>query len=198
MWDATAIVSWRWSAPKAPAPALGFSPMSAGQLAELQCFLEQHRSVEYMWVDWACVPQYGPGCVVEVARSKSFYDSRARMMIVLPACGRWRAAQCSSRWGAAKAWAPAPTSAKQKAAALAASVLMLTLDKGQHVESGDFGRVLTLVESMARRGRQDRLQSWLSLEALLTMTLDTLWAASSADPADADKPGLRYYWTGDV
>jgi hypothetical protein len=190
-WDVTAIVSWRWAHAKPDGPIRGFSPMSEPQMSELQRYLEQHRSIRYVWVDWACVPQYSEGCMLEVARSKLFY-SRARMMIVLPVMATNEdGAMRVMLSGVLRALGRRPSS---KIVGLATSVLAIILEKGLYAEFGYFGRVWTLAERMARHGRDERLQNWVSLEAWLGMTLDALWAASSVEPGDADKPGLRYYW----
>jgi len=83
LWDKSAVVSWRWSKLKPEQLQPGFTPLSIEQLTQLQIYLENNKNIQYVWLDWSCVPQYTGSPMFEVARSKLFY-SRARMMCILP------------------------------------------------------------------------------------------------------------------
>jgi hypothetical protein len=89
-WKQTVILSWRWGSAKPESYTVGSSPMTPIQLTYLKEMLEALTSGDsglvYLWVDWACVPQYaaeGQRTMVEVLRSKVYYAS-SRAMIVLP------------------------------------------------------------------------------------------------------------------
>ena len=75
MWAQTLLLSWRWSKEKPAQYVRGFSPMSQHQLAWLQAYvelqLEQNAaSLQFVWIDWCCVPQYSSSPMLEVGRSK--------------------------------------------------------------------------------------------------------------------------------
>jgi len=194
MWDATAVVSWRWGKPKPVAQSPEFTPMTDAQLGMMRRYLDAHRSIFYVWVDWCCVPQYGSAndCMVEIARSKLFY-SRARMMMVLPvvaplAEGGMRVALR----GVLRELGGRPNN---KARRLIASQLAAILEAGVYCEFGYFSRVWTLAERMCRDRRDEKLKHWLSLEAWLGMTFDYLWGASDPrDEGSAAASGAQHYW----
>jgi hypothetical protein len=85
LWAVTAVVSWRWGAPKPAAFQPGFSPMSSEQFAQLRRSMSGwgEAQLEFVWVDWACVPQYSTSPMFEIARSKIYYG-RARAMLIVP------------------------------------------------------------------------------------------------------------------
>jgi hypothetical protein len=85
LWAVTAVVSWRWGAPKPTAFQPGFSPMSSEQFAQLRRSMSGwgDAQLEFVWVDWACVPQYSTSPMFEIARSKIYYG-RARAMLIVP------------------------------------------------------------------------------------------------------------------
>lgn len=83
LWNQVAVVSWRWGMAKPDKMTTGFSPMSRVQLQELQRYLALSDNLQYVWIDWSCVPQYDIDPMFEVARSKLFY-SRARVMVIIP------------------------------------------------------------------------------------------------------------------
>eukprot|EP00873_Tetraselmis_striata_P044856 jgi/Tetstr1/465120/TSEL_009843.t1 len=189
MWDATAVVSWRWSASKPQELQPGYTPMDSGQMATLHSVMDSQPYVEYVWVDWSCVPQYGPGVMLEVARSKLFY-ARARLMPVLPCVrplphGELRVVIS----GVLRALDRMPSS---KVVTAASSTLSNLLSKGKYAEFSYFGRVWTLAERMARHGRGEVLRNWLSLEIWLGMTLDALWGSTT--PTMTSSAGMAHYW----
>ncbi|KAG2485469.1 hypothetical protein HYH03_015845 [Edaphochlamys debaryana] len=171
-WAQTAVLSWRWGAPKPREQQPGFSPMLAPQLEELRLVLQrlQASDLKHIWVDWSCVPQYSADSMVEVLRSKTFY-ARARVMIVVPTFypvpeGAVKALLVRTRRQLAKM--------DTGPAAQAARVLQSILDKELVAGREYFARVWTLAERMARFGHGEQLNSWLSLEAWLGMLADAM------------------------
>ncbi|GIL72124.1 hypothetical protein Vretifemale_2464 [Volvox reticuliferus] len=176
-WNTTLILSWRWSTVKPTEYTHGFAPMSDMQFAELTAVLRRAKSqgIQYVWIDWCCVPQYKSSPMVEVLRSKVFY-ARARAMLVLPTFVslpsegvvglllvkamriiRSRAERTSSR-------------RCQITQGLLESILSKQCVAGREY----FTRVWTLAERMARFGRPERLCNWLSLESWLGMLVDAM------------------------
>jgi hypothetical protein len=75
MWGKTLLLSWRWHVSPKPEKYLpGFSPMSQHQMLWLQAYMElqieKDVAIEYVWIDWCCVPQYSSSSMIEVGRSK--------------------------------------------------------------------------------------------------------------------------------
>ncbi|GLI64109.1 hypothetical protein VaNZ11_007284 [Volvox africanus] len=176
-WNATLILSWRWSHVKPTEYEPNFAPMSDLQFAELTAVLRRAKShgIRYAWIDWCCVPQYKSSPMVEVLRSKVFY-ARARAMFVLPT------------------FVPIPTegivklllvkairivrshaeSTSSRRCQIALGLLESILNKGLVAGREYFTRVWTLAERMARFGRPERLCNWLSLESWLGMLVDAM------------------------
>ncbi|GIL45586.1 hypothetical protein Vafri_2788 [Volvox africanus] len=176
-WNATLILSWRWSNAKPTEYTRDFTPMSDLQFAELTEALRRAKSqgIRYAWIDWCCVPQYESSPMVEVLRSKVFY-ARARTMLVLPT------------------FVPIPTegivklllvkairivrshaeSTSSRRSQITLGLLESILNKGLVAGREYFTRVWTLAERMARFGRPERLCNWLSLENWLGMLVDAM------------------------
>jgi hypothetical protein len=193
-WDRTAVVSWRWGAPKPETLLRGFSPMTDLQLQELRRYLSVKDEVEYVWVDWCCVPQYSSSPMFEIARSKLFY-SRAAKMIILPIAkplpeGNLRVVLAHAVRALSRG---VPGQHQKEDEVMAAAVLQDIRRRGLYSDFGYFGRVWTLAERMARHGRGECLQNWVSLESWIAMTVDALWLSSAEEGAD-DSPGLQFYW----
>ncbi|PNG99250.1 hypothetical protein TSOC_014978, partial [Tetrabaena socialis] len=71
-WAQTLVVSWRWGTSKPVQLQPSFSPMSESQFRELTQVLQRAMGcgLQYVWIDWSCVPQYSVPSMVEVLRSK--------------------------------------------------------------------------------------------------------------------------------
>ncbi|KAG2427573.1 hypothetical protein HXX76_012227 [Chlamydomonas incerta] len=183
VWAKTAVLSWRWGASKPAERQPGFTPMLPAQLEELQIALRRLRSagLQYLWLDWCCVPQYSANSMVEVLRSKVFY-ARSHAMIIIPSYEPLpkdgvvkllllkALRQLTSKAGVSKD------------TAAAAKVLQTIMDKGVVAGREYFSRVWTLAERVARFGRSEQLNNWLSLEAWLGMLADAL-LKSTDNPA---------------
>jgi len=195
MWDSTLMVSWRWGEPKPPSFQRAWSPMTNLQFAELQQYLRFDETVSFVWMDWGCVPQYSSSPMFEVARSKLFY-SRARIMIVLPQFvpmpeGNMRVVLSNAIRALGR---NVPGHHTQEEQVLVQAVLRQIREKGIFAKSCYFGRVWTLAERMARHGRGERLQNWMSLETWMGMTLEALWATSSTMQPGYSRPETKYFW----
>nr|BAD44753.1 NSG7 protein [Chlamydomonas reinhardtii] len=183
VWSRTAVLSWRWGASKPAERQPGFTPMLPAQMEELQIALRRLRSagLQYLWLDWCCVPQYSANSMVEVLRSKIFY-ARSHAMIIIPSYEALpkdgvvkllllkALRQLTSKAGASKDMAAA------------AKVLQTIMNKGVVAGREYFSRVWTLAERVARYGRSEQLSNWLSLEAWLGMLADAL-LKSTDNPA---------------
>ena len=90
LWSKAMVLSWRWGKSKPPAYTKGFSPITDEQWAELRRVLRVGKAagIEYIWIDWCSIPQYGEGdaLMLEIMRSKvlgpsdplcSLHNSRA-------------------------------------------------------------------------------------------------------------------------
>ncbi|GIM06126.1 hypothetical protein Vretimale_10529 [Volvox reticuliferus] len=176
IWKKVVTVSWRWSEQKPAVYQQGFSPMSPEQFQELSTLLKlaQENSVEYVWIDWSCVPQYAEDSMIEVHRSKVFY-ARARAMRVLPTF-RPLPAEGPVRLILVKAKKVLSKRADAGSirCAVAASIIAAILAKNLVAGREYFGRVWTLAERMARFGRNEGLCQWLSLESWLGMVVDAM------------------------
>ncbi|GIM06120.1 hypothetical protein Vretimale_10529 [Volvox reticuliferus] len=176
IWKKVVTVSWRWSEQKPAVYQQGFSPMSPDQFQELSTMLKlaQENGVEYVWIDWPCVPQYAEDSMIEVHRSKVFY-ARARAMRVLPTF-RPLPAQGPVRLILVKAKKVLSKRADAGSirCAVAASIIAAILAKNLVAGREYFGRVWTLAERMARFGRNEGLCHWLSLESWLGMVVDAM------------------------
>ncbi|PNH04128.1 Ankyrin repeat domain-containing protein 17 [Tetrabaena socialis] len=174
-WAQTLIISWRWGSSKPAQHQPLFSPMSEPQFRELRQGLQRAKGsgLQYVWIDWSCVPQYSMPSMVEVLRSKVFY-TRARAMAViptfepLPAGGVVRL--LLSKVGRLLKGRSADTLMSATAAAVLDAILAKDLVAGREY----FSRVWTLAERMARHGRHEQLNHWLSLEAWLGMVVDAM------------------------
>ncbi|GLC66739.1 hypothetical protein PLESTF_000467000 [Pleodorina starrii] len=176
LWKRVVTISWRWGEQKPAVYQKDFSPMSDSQFQELSTLLRfaEQNGIEYVWIDWSCVPQYGEDSMVEVHRSKVFY-ARARAMRVLPtfrplpAEGPVRLILVKARKVLDKR-----ADAGSVRCAVAASIIAAILKKNLVAGREYFGRVWTLAERMARFGRNEGLCQWLSLESWLGMVVDAM------------------------
>ncbi|PNH06893.1 hypothetical protein TSOC_006701 [Tetrabaena socialis] len=174
-WAQTLVISWRWNLSKPAQQQPLFSPMSEPQFRELRQGLQRAKGsgLQYVWIDWSCVPQYSMPSMVEVLRSKIYY-ARARAMAViptfqpLPAEGVVRL--LLSKVGRLLKRHSADTLLSTTAAAVLDAILAKDLVAGREY----FSRVWTLAERMARHGRHEQLNHWLSLEAWLGMVVDAM------------------------
>ncbi|GLC57946.1 hypothetical protein PLESTB_001292800 [Pleodorina starrii] len=162
--------------------------MSEIQFLEMKALLQHavdSSGVEYVWIDWSCVPQYSKDSMVEVHRSKVFY-ARARFMYILPTFedlpeeGPVRVilakaqSVLSSRASNAAGAGDAANETESLQCAVAESVIGAILEKNRTPGREYFGRVWTLAERMARHGRSEGLCNWLSLESWLGMVVDAM------------------------
>ncbi|KAG2429662.1 hypothetical protein HYH02_014000 [Chlamydomonas schloesseri] len=199
VWHATAVLSWRWGAPKPAKAVPGFSPMTPEQWAELKQLLSsaQAAGMTYVWIDWSCVPQYSADSIVEVLRSKIYY-ARARTMLVLPTFGSvpqegimrvllsqvgWQLQERSK--SAAAAAGKQQGDAGASLAGVAGVVLSGILSRNRIASHEYFRRVWTLAERLARHGRGERLCHWLSLESWIGMVLSAVLSAARDEGAAA-------------
>ncbi|PNH03753.1 hypothetical protein TSOC_010163 [Tetrabaena socialis] len=175
-WAQTLVISWRWGGIKPVQQLPSFTPMSEQQFRELTQVLKQAKGsgLKFVWIDWSCVPQYSDTpSVVEVLRSKVFYI-RARAMAIIPTFqplpddGVTRALISRVRDMLKR------RSDDQLLNAIAAAVLGAILEKDAMAGREHFARVWTLAERMARHGRREQLNHWLSLEAWLGMVVDAM------------------------
>ncbi|GIL68375.1 hypothetical protein Vafri_21672 [Volvox africanus] len=182
-WAQTVVVSWRWGAGK-PVHRQGFSPMTDIQYQQLRKVLTgllEDTGIQYVWIDWTCMPQYGGGSsnvMVEVMRSKLFY-ARARAMVVIPA---YEAVPDDgvTRFVLSKTARLLKDGASRvPERGLAADALNAILYRGFIASGSYFCRIWTLVERMARHGRTELLCHWLTLEAWLGMVLDAMRCATT-------------------
>ncbi|EFJ50789.1 hypothetical protein VOLCADRAFT_103851 [Volvox carteri f. nagariensis] len=176
LWKRVVTVSWRWSEQKPAEHKKDFSPMSNAQFQELCTLLKfaGDNGIDYVWIDWSCVPQYSEDSMVEVHRSKVFY-ARARAMRVLPtfrplpAEGPVRLILVKAKKVLSKR-----ADAGSVRCAVASSIVAAILAKNMVAGREYFGRVWTLAERMARFGRNEGLCQWLSLESWLGMVVDAM------------------------
>ncbi|GLC67053.1 hypothetical protein PLESTF_000509700 [Pleodorina starrii] len=188
LWKRVVTISWRWAKPKPGVYESNFLPMSEIQFLEMKALLQHavdSSGVEYVWIDWSCVPQYSEDSMVEVHRSKVFY-ARARFMYILPTVedlpeeGPVRVilakaqSVLSSRASNAAAAGAAADETESLQCAVAESVIGATIEKNRTAGREYFGRVWTLAERMARHGRSEGLCNWLSLESWLGMVVDAM------------------------
>ncbi|GLC46212.1 hypothetical protein PLESTB_001535900 [Pleodorina starrii] len=176
-WKRVATVSWRWASQRPEARLQDFSPMSERQFQELVELLRiaADAGIEFVWIDWSCVPQYSEDSMVEVHRSKVFY-ARARLMLVLPAFhslpdGGPVRVILAKALRELKARAAAANSIR---CTVAASIIDAILAKNIVAGREYFGRVWTLAERMARFGHSEGLCHWLSLESWLGMVVHAM------------------------
>ncbi len=152
-WAATLVLSWRWGKPKPmPDRVPGFSPMSAAQWGELHYLLANaaRSGIEFVWVDWSCVPQYSGGVessMIEVLRSKVYY-ARAASMVVLPT---FEELSTSARLILGRAHRELQEVSKQDPKSkfveqLVALAIQDMLNKGTVARRDYFGRAWTLAE----------------------------------------------------
>ncbi|PNH08664.1 hypothetical protein TSOC_004755 [Tetrabaena socialis] len=174
-WAQTLIISWRWGASKPVQPQPLFSPMLEPQFRELRQVLQQAKDsgLQYVWIDWSCVPQYSAPSMVEVLRSKVFYV-RARAMAVIPTFQPLPAEGVVRLLLSKVGRLLKRRSAGSLMSATAAAVLDAILAKDLVAGREYFSRVWTLAERMARHGRCEQLNHWLSLEAWLGMVVDAM------------------------
>eukprot|EP00192_Tetraselmis_astigmatica_P024768 CAMPEP_0117675384 /NCGR_PEP_ID=MMETSP0804-20121206/15575_1 /TAXON_ID=1074897 /ORGANISM="Tetraselmis astigmatica, Strain CCMP880" /LENGTH=789 /DNA_ID=CAMNT_0005484381 /DNA_START=254 /DNA_END=2623 /DNA_ORIENTATION=+ len=208
LWNAIVVVSWRWSHPKPDRLECGFCPMSCLQLKQLQRSLgntPEDAGIQYVWVDWCCVPQYCASPMAEIARSKVYYG-RARAMKIVPGAeplpeGSLRVVLSNAirTLQQAEQNAAHPLHARHSLIdiSLAAMSLKQMKDSGVLFKREYFGRVWTLAERMCRHGRNERLQHWMPLDVWLSMTLDALWASSEASSVSAGQQGSPPSWLQD-
>ncbi len=160
-WATTLVLSWRWGLPKPmPHSVPGFSPMTPAQWSELCNLLANaaRSGIEFAWVDWSCVPQYGADSMVEVLRSKVFYARAASMVILttfeeLPGSGSVRLMLRKALRELQKISEQDPES--KFVEQLVALTLQAMLDKGIVASREYFGRAWTLAE----RGESGQQQS---------------------------------------
>ncbi|GLC46208.1 hypothetical protein PLESTB_001535300 [Pleodorina starrii] len=177
LWKRVVTVSWRWASHKPKARLHDFSPMSERQFQELVELLQiaADAGIEFVWIDWSCVPQYSEDSMVEVHRSKVFY-ARARLMLVLPT---FHSLPYESPVRVILARALRELNARAAATnsircTVAASIIEAILAKNIVAGREYFGRVWTLAERMARFGRSEGLCHWLSLESWLGMVVHAM------------------------
>ncbi|GFR45804.1 hypothetical protein Agub_g7260 [Astrephomene gubernaculifera] len=188
IWNQTAVLSWRWNKSKPASMQPGFTPMSPTQFRELVEVLQRAQAIgmQYVWIDWSCVPQYSTSPMVEVMRSKVFY-ARARTMIIVPTFNQLpgdgvvrlllvKAARSLKRRGA-----------QSSICELAASTVNTILERELVAGREYFSRVWTLAERMARYGRKEQLRNWLTLDAWLGMIVDAMITSTE------DKSASRIY-----
>ncbi|PNH08377.1 Ankyrin repeat and KH domain-containing protein 1 [Tetrabaena socialis] len=174
-WAQTLVISWRWGTSKPLQPQAFFSPMSEPQFRELRQVLQRAKGsgLQFVWIDWSCVPQYSTPSMVEVLRSKVFYV-RARSMAIIPTFQPLPAEGVVrlflSKVGRLLKRRPAGSLMSATAAAVLDAILTKDLVAGREY----FSRVWTLAERMARHGRGEQLNHWLSLEAWLGMVVDAM------------------------
>ena len=72
VWAVTLVLSWRWGQNKPAAQTPGWMPMSAAQWGAFKGLLSsaQGAGLNYVWVDYSCIPQYCGDSMIEVLRSK--------------------------------------------------------------------------------------------------------------------------------
>eukprot|EP00873_Tetraselmis_striata_P027160 jgi/Tetstr1/447424/TSEL_034857.t1 len=197
LWATTGVVSWRWSAPKPEAFQRGYSPMSALQFAMLKRSVSgwEREHLEYVWVDWACVPQYSASPMLEIARSKVYYG-RARTMLVVPQASPLPEGFPRVVLGGIIRELQEQSAESQDALVADVALRLLRADGVQYA-SDYFGRVWTLAERISRHGRGERLKHWIPLDVWLGMTFNVAWECSSPDDA-ADEAGKQleheFYW----
>lgn len=87
-WARCLTLSWRWGKPKPAAYVPDYSPATNEQWSELQDLLRHAcaNGLEYVWIDWCCMPQYQSDAIPEVMRSK-----------VGATCWGWRGRRLGSR-----------------------------------------------------------------------------------------------------
>ncbi|GLC57934.1 hypothetical protein PLESTB_001291300 [Pleodorina starrii] len=183
LWKRVVTISWRWAKPKPKVYESNFLPMSELQFRELKALLQHavdSSGVEYVWIDWSCVPQDSVDSMVEVHRSKVFY-ARARLMHILPTFedlpeeGPVRVILAKAqRVLHTRASAAAANNTDLHQCAVAEFVIGAILEKNRTAGREYFGRVWTLAERMARHGRSEGLHNWLSLESWLGMVVDAI------------------------
>ncbi|KAG2485710.1 hypothetical protein HYH03_015594 [Edaphochlamys debaryana] len=193
-WAQTAVLSWRWGAPKPYPQQPGFTPMLEPQFAEMCGVLRRMAAegLEYVWIDWCCVPQYSASPMVEVLRSKVFY-ARARAMLVVPTffplAPEGIPRPLLSRTKQLLSQMQAGAGEQREPLAAAAAALDAVLAKGLMAGCEYFSRVWTLAERMARYGRGEQLCHWVSLEAWLGMLVDAVLRSGG----DSAAPSLAIY-----
>jgi len=192
LWSNVAVLSWRWSAPKAATLKEARPPMSPFQFKTLKRLLRgiANNGICYVWIDWCCVPQYSSNPMVEIHRSRLFYG-RARQLVVLPdfkplkGCPVLRCvlhnASRELLEGAAN---------EDKDSLLTGAVLDRILQDSMIASCQYFGRVWTLAERMARAGRREEMREWLPLDIWLGMVVDA--AMSTAE--EGGSTSSHIYW----
>ncbi|GIL92445.1 hypothetical protein Vretimale_6484 [Volvox reticuliferus] len=175
LWDQTAVLSWRWGAPKPSKLQHGYSPMLQPQFTEFCEVLTRLRDngIQYVWIDWCCVPQYSSSPMVEIMRSKVFY-MRARAMVIIPTFHPIPPEGIVRLLLVKAARSLRKRGHKSLQGAAAADVINSILAREQVAGREYFSRVWTLAERMARHGRSEQLCNWLSLEAWLGMVVDAM------------------------
>lgn len=173
--------------PASLSPSL--SPMVDVQLVRLQVFLymAKQEGIDYVWIDWCCVPQCEDPGAVEVLRSK-LYHARARVQIVLPQFKplpdematllhrTLQAAQQQSKSVHAQNDASTDSS-------MAIAALSLILARKEVAGHAYFGRAWTLAERLARCGRDEAPYQWMSLDTWLGMVVDAFVTTNKDDRA---------------
>jgi len=178
LWSRVAVLSWRWSRPKARERTEGWSPMSEHQFVELKRTLGRaaRHGLELVWIDWSCVPQYTGDPIVEIHRSRLYY-ARARLLVVLPDFRPLGASPVLRLvLTNAKRLVDADDAAGDAALehSLVSEALARILDSDMIASREYFGRVWTLAERVARGVRTEQLCQWLSLDVWLGMVVDAL------------------------
>jgi len=88
--EKTGVVSWRWARPKpssldeARAITNETTVVPLSLLAHCDELAKQDPSLEYIWLDWPCVPQYAKDpsvTMAEINRSGLFYATCRRMIV---------------------------------------------------------------------------------------------------------------------
>jgi len=193
LWAVTCALSWRWAKPKpATFQEAAVSPMSEYQFWMLRNMLTAaaREGLQWVWIDWCCVPQYSYSPMLEIHRSRLYYG-RARRMLVLPDFRPLTASPVQriilhnaathlvDRDGGSRAGGQD---------AIIAAALEQILASGMIACREYFGRVWTLAERIARSGRGEQLCQWLPLEVWLGMVIDALLCNKAADKV------VQIYW----
>eukprot|EP00873_Tetraselmis_striata_P020365 jgi/Tetstr1/440629/TSEL_028939.t1 len=176
VWDHTCMLSWRWAMGKPHAAEAGATTMSALQFLELKRKLKSVASagLKYVWIDWACVPQYAGDPMVEIHRSRLYY-ARARAMIVLPGFRQLsRSPVMKILLHQAQLLLESSGGDDADVDHVIARALQRIINADAVASREYFGRVWTLAERMARHARREKLRQWLSLDIWLGMVVDAM------------------------
>ena len=84
----TGVISWRWARAKPPSFEAaqtedGRQLVPLSLVRHCETLVKQDPGTEYIWLDWACVPQYASDpslTMAEINRSGSYYSSSRRMI----------------------------------------------------------------------------------------------------------------------